>query len=390
LTILELLAVVVWWICVLLLFQTYAGIYLSLMIFRPRFRQESGEPDSGTRLPSMTVLIPAYNEEAVIEARILNLLKQDYPNDLLEIVVVSDMSTDNTVAIADRFSDQNVRTIEMSRRQGKLGIIDTVTSTLKSDIITITDANVICDKHALKNLGIQFHNPEVGAVGGNLKLKPPKSAKNVDLEASYRRYEIGLKKLMGRFGKVVGIYGGLYSFRRELFEPIQVTGHPCHDDVIMPLEILQKGYRVNFAENAIAEEETTSTIVEEFRRRARMTAYNLNSLSRTISLSLKAGVVAFLVALSYKVIRWLSPFLFTLFFLSSIFLSSIHPIFETTAIIFIAGILLSLIGGILDRFGVKIWLATAVYHFMMMNLACYLGLISWVRGAKGHWTPRGM
>lgn len=347
-------------------------------------------PKVTSHLPSMTVLIPAHNEEEVIEARIVNLLEQDYPDDLLEIVVVSDVSTDETVAIASRFKDRNVRVIELTERLGKLGIIDAIAPSLSGDIVTITDANVKCGKDALKNLGLQFNDPQIGAVGGNLRLKSPEQASNVGLEETYRRYEIRLKKQMSNFGKVIGIYGGLYAFRRELFTPIQREGSPCHDDVIIPLEIVQKGYQVKFAEDAYAVEETTPSIFEEFRRRVRMTAYNLNSLPRTISLSLKTGAMLFYIAFSYKVIRWLSPFLITILFLLSILLANVHSIYSCAVVTFLIGIALSLIGAVLDRFRLKVWLATAAYHFAIMNLAGFVGLVNWVKGAKGHWTPRGM
>lgn len=382
----QFLAAIITALLLFLLFQTYVGTYLTLLIFISKSFTRINLP---LVLPTVTVLIPAYNEEKLIAQRIDNMLEQDYPKDKFNIVVASDVSTDRTHEIVSQYKDKNVELVIMPYRHGKLGIIDAITPKLSGEIIVITDANVRCANNALSNMMRFYADPGVGAVGGSLQLKPPFESTNVNLETDYRRFEITLKRLMGRIGKVIGIYGGFYSFRKSLFKPIIKNEKPSHDDVILPLEIMQQGFKVAFAEDAGSVEETTPTIMGEFVRRVRMTAYNLNSIPRTIKLSFKSGWTAFYIAFFYKILRWLSPFMLGFLYLLSLLMFTTHISYRIIALFLSAGILLALVGFIAEKFGSKAGIATAAYHFLMMNLASYIGLAGWFKGAKKYWQPRG-
>jgi len=373
---------------IVLLFHTYLGIYLSLALFVRRKKPAVTEVGDD-QLPTSTVLIPAYNEELFIGKLVENISAQNYPPDKLKIIVGSDQSTDRTDEIVQSFDPTRVTLFRMPERGGKSKIMDTVIPTVTSEVVIIIDANVQCQPETLRRLVERFVNPAIGCVGGRIILKPPKESRNVELESSYRDYEITLKRLMSQLGVVIGLYGGLYAFRQVAFKPIHRGTGLAHDDVIIPLDIMGEGYRVEFAEQAIAYEETNPSIRGEFRRRVRMTAYNLNSVIPTLRQSFHAGMVAGYVALSYKVIRWFAPFIWGLLTLAVFSLLFIHPIVNALAGVILAGILLALIGWLFDLAGKRMPIATACYHFAAMNIASYIGLKGWLTGGKSYWTPRG-
>jgi len=120
-----------------------------------------------------------------------------------------------------------------------------------------------------------------------------------------------------------------------------------------------------------------------------MAAYNLLSIPRVIKLALKAGFLATLITISYKIMRWLSPFLFVLAFSSVLCLFNVNVIYGYAAVLFVCAVILALIGGICDIIGIRAGLATVVYHFTIMNVAVLLGVVRVIQGTKRYWTPRG-
>lgn len=379
-------AFVLFWVATILLFQTYVGIHLYLLCIT-RSKSDPPEVSPPDELPSMTVVIPAYNEEAIIMQKIENLLEQDYPGKLLRICVVSDASTDRTNEIVTGYNDRSVELIVMPERNGKFGIIDAIIPQLKSDVVVITDANVVLKSDALLRMGELYADPSIGSVCGNMTHVVPRRGKNVDSEISYHNWEIVLKSLMSRIGSVISVYGGFYSFRQHLFKPLGKRA--VHDDVILPLEVIASNFKVVYAKNALGYEEILDSIGEEFRRRMRMGAVNLSSLLRTIELSLRSGLQISFITISYKILRWLSPYLLLVMFVTSHLLATVSPPYFFVAAVFDIGLLLAVAGGLLDKIGYRAGIATAVYHFTIMNIAVMAGLFGWIKGVKKYWNPRG-
>jgi cellulose synthase/poly-beta-1,6-N-acetylglucosamine synthase-like glycosyltransferase len=379
--------IALFWISFLLLFQSYFGTLISLQIVSLFYRKQERDfsnPDFGAL--SLTVMIPVYNEEEVIDRKIRNLLEQDYPDGEFEILVVSDNSNDKTCEIVRSFSDPRVKLIEMTERYGKLGIIDEIVPRVSGDIIVISDANVMLEADALQRLMKYYRDPNVGAVCGDLPLTAPGTEGYMLREETYRSWEILLKRLMSRFGAVIGGYGGFYSQRRSLFKPLGKT--PVHDDVVMPLDVLAQSYNVIYAEDAKASEETQPTIYAEYLRRVRMTALNLNTIPRLLNLSLKSNLKVLYLAIGYKLLRWLSPYLLILLAVSSFSLTGSTPFYTVFSSILTFGLLLVLLGYIMSRYNKKVPLATDLYHFAIMNFAGFAGLLSWLKGVNKYWQPR--
>jgi len=382
--------IIIFWLAVLFLFQSYIGTLLSLLLANLfRHKTPTMERDPSWELPSVTVLVPARNEEKVIAEKIDNLLTQDYPKDRMEICVVSDCSTDKTVDIVRDYAERGVKLIEFVKRHGKLGIIDEIIPGLSSEIIVITDANVILATDAMKIMMNEYADPAVGAVGSDLQPVLPSEGKNMQGEVTYRQYENMLKRLMGKLGVVIGVFGGFYSQRRIIFRPLGRL--PIHDDVILPLEVLAQGYNVVYSRQAGAVEETEPTIAAEYIRRVRMTAFNLNTIPRMLTLSWKAGPKVFYLTLSYKLCRWLSPYLLALLFISSLVLIGTSLIYNIAALVFVVSLILAGIGWIKDKPGRKGYsITTGFYHFTAMNVAAFVGIGIWLKGVKRYWEPRGL
>jgi len=384
---LQIVLAAIFWIALLLIFQSYVGIYLILFVttgLKPRSRPLSHEGIP----PTLTVIVPAYNEEAIIADKVENLLSLDYPTGRLEIVVASDCSTDGTAGIVKHYADRGVRLVEFTERHGKLGIIDALVPQVSGDVVVITDTNVIFAPDALLRMAEPYCDPEVGAVCGNLRLISPPGGRNVEGEVIFNRYENIMKRLMGRIGMVVSAFGGFQSLRRGLFRPL--GSRPVHDDVILPLEVMAQGYKVAYAKDAGAVEATQSTIKAEYLRRIRMTALNLNCIPRALKLAFKAGPKVLFIAASYKVLRWICPYLFVLLLAASLGLMGVSPVYNVAAALFGVTILLAAIGWLRDRYGLKGTIVTDVYHFTAMNIAALAGIPPWLRGAKRYWSPRGM
>ncbi len=191
----------IFWCCLALVFYTYLGYPLLVWgvsrAFKPMAVSQNWN-DADT--PTVSVLIAAYNEEAVIEGRLLNALDADYPTDKLEIVVSSDGSTDRTADIVRAYPDRRVRLQDFIRRRGKAAVLNSSVPELQGEIILFSDANSDVDRAAVRRLVRWFRDPRVGAVCGRLVLTDPRTGKNVD--SLYWRYETFLKQCEGRIRRI--------------------------------------------------------------------------------------------------------------------------------------------------------------------------------------------
>ena len=385
---LQTIAAIVFWLSLLIIFQSYIGILISLLVLRPFIAKKKSAPSTWTgELPRVTVLIPAYNEEKHIQEKLETVIHQDYPREKVRIVVASDCSTDGTNDIVRSFADGGVELVEMNERHGKNGISDALVPTFDTDFVVITDANVMLSPGVLHALIDRFADPGVGVASSNLQPVIPAEGRNLEHEKTYRGFENRIKRLMSEHGMQIGAFGGLYAIRKELFQPF--GDKPVHEDIIAPLEIMARGYKVVFTEKAVVYEESEPTISGEFRHRARLTSYNLNTLPRLLRLSAKAGFKALYFAVSYKVTRWLSPYAFLFMLISSLLLARNHWFYAAVAALGCAGLLLALFGWVLDRLRLWGWIATNAYFFVAMNVAGIFGFFRWMKGVKNYWQPRG-
>jgi cellulose synthase/poly-beta-1,6-N-acetylglucosamine synthase-like glycosyltransferase len=327
-------------------------------------------------LPRVSLVVAAYNEAACIGEKVKNSLALDYPADRFELLIGSDGSSDGTDDIVRSATDPRVR-LSAAPRAGKTSVLNRCIPVAAGDIVILSDANTMIDPDAVQKLVRHFEDPEVGAVCGKLKLFNPTKADYE--ESAYWNYESLIKFYEGKHGAVMGANGGLYAIRRTLFT--QLPPSTIVDDFVIPLRILENGFKVVYEPEAVAHEETTEDYDKEFGRRARIAAGNFQSLQLVPGLLLPtAGFRAF-AFWSHKLLRWCAPALMGLALIANLFLlhSNLYRLTFFAQVMFYA---LAYLGkaGVLTGTGQRI--ASVAYYFVTMNLAIVVGFWRFVRNSQ--------
>ncbi|MFM8224099.1 MAG: glycosyltransferase family 2 protein, partial [Planctomycetaceae bacterium] len=226
-------------------------------------------PLSDSELPSVSLVISAFNEEVVLDDKLRNALEIDYPRDLLEIVVASDGSRDRTVEIAQSFVPLGIRLLAYPENRGKATTLTEAVATVRGDVLLLCDANVMFRPDALRLLVERLRDPAVGAVTGDVRLDSGQ-ADFGEGESLYYRIERGLQLDESALGSIIGVDGGMYVLRRELFPGIPAT--TLNDDFLLSMRVLRAGFRVLYEPRAVATETATMHAEDEFRRRIRVAA----------------------------------------------------------------------------------------------------------------------
>jgi cellulose synthase/poly-beta-1,6-N-acetylglucosamine synthase-like glycosyltransferase len=329
------------------------------------------------RWPTLTVVLAAHDEETCIRQKLENCLALDYPSGKLDVMVGCDGCTDRTAALARAMGDARITVIE-GPRLGKATVLSRLVPRARGDVVLLTDANTLLERDAAKALARHFHEPTVGAVVGRLRLY--NRVKRDYEESLYWKYETVLKYYEGKLGCVLGANGGLYAVRRLLFQPLRET--TITDDFVVPVRIAARGWSIPYEPGAVAYEETTEDLTEEFGRRARIGAGNWQSLALVPEvLDPRRGFLAF-AFVSHKLLRWLVPFLLAAALVGSLPLAVAGGLrwrlLLGGQVAFYALALAGRwrVGGPLRR------LAALAWYFMTMNAALAVGLWRFIRGTQ--------
>ncbi len=349
-------------------------------------RRQDAPAIAREELPSLSLLIAAYNEEAVIEDRVKNALGLDYPPEKLEIVIACDGCSDCTAVTARRYARRGVRVLEYGQRRGKAATLNAAFAELKGDIVMLSDANTTTDRDAAYNLVRWFRDPTVGAVCGRLILTDPETGRNVD--SLYWRYETFIKRCEGRLGALLGANGGIYAIRRELFQPI--PGNTIVDDFVIPLSArLRTGCAIIFDPQAAAREETAADVRSEFRRRSRIGAGGFQSIAMLGRLmDPRRGWVAF-TFMSHKVLRWVCPFFLVALLVSNLLLLG-EPFYRLCLLGQLLFYALALVGAWIPGRIRALKVVRLTTLFTSMNLALLVGFGRWLLGTqRAAWARTG-
>ncbi|MFQ5877221.1 MAG: glycosyltransferase family 2 protein [Acidobacteriota bacterium] len=367
----------------LVLVQAYVGYPLSLMVLRLVLGDRSRHR-LGDRTPSVSLLISAYNEEAVIRRKLENTLALDYPADRLDRIVISDGSTDRTEPIAREFGHRGIQLRAFKGRRGKVSCLNEVIPTLKSDVVVMSDANSIYSTDALKRLVRHFADPRIGCVCGRLTYVNPTRQIAGDGERLYWSYEGAVKKLESALGQLLGANGAMYAFRSERFEPVDPLMF-C-DDVI-PVRITLAGYLTIYDPEACCTEEAVSEGAET-RRRRRHASFGMRSMLRLTREALAAGrpLVAY-QCVSHRILRWLGgPALLGMMTITP----WLPPPWREAALAGQGTLYLAAgIGFIASRLRAgPSWLYLP-YYFLVITVAGVAGLVALARRTdRPYWEPR--
>jgi cellulose synthase/poly-beta-1,6-N-acetylglucosamine synthase-like glycosyltransferase len=289
---------VIFWASLGALAWTHVGYPLAAGALS-RLRPRRVRTTDGT--PSVSVVVAAHDEEAVIERRLENLLELEYPRERLEIVVASDASTDRTDDLVEAFAGRGVRLVRCPRG-GKVAAQNHTVPQTRGEIVTFTDANASWAPDALRKLVRNFADPSVAYVCGQLRLEPVDGSNK---EGLYWRYELKLREAESRLHSVTGGNGSIYAVRREDYVDVDPRfGH----DLAFPYLMVQRGRRAVYEPEAIAYEKPTPTNETEYRRKVRMFEHCWLIALRGRMLR-KLGPVYLLEVVSHRHLRYASGLL---------------------------------------------------------------------------------
>jgi cellulose synthase/poly-beta-1,6-N-acetylglucosamine synthase-like glycosyltransferase len=309
------------WLALVLLAYVYVGYPLLA------WARAVMHAPSVSRIPSepvVTVVVVAFNEAQRIERRIENLLALDYPREKLEIVIASDGSSDQTVARAKYFEAVGVRVLPFDIRRGKAAVLNDVVPSARGEIVVLADARQRFDDGTLRALVADFGDPRVGAVSGELVIRSRANESGSTIAAGasfYWQYEKFIRRNESRANSTVGATGAVYAIRRDLFE--RMPDDTLLDDVLIPLKIISRGYRVIFEPGARAYDLAAGSPRQEFVRKVRTIAGTFQLFAREPWLFNPFRNSVWFETLSHKGLRLLTPLLHAVILIANIGLMSI-------------------------------------------------------------------
>ncbi|MBI4686405.1 MAG: glycosyltransferase [Nitrospirae bacterium] len=363
------------WLALMILLHTWAG-YVFLLIFLSKIRRNASCKKEFS--PSVTVVLTVHNEEGIIEKRLKNLLELQYPEHLLEILVVSDGSTDRTDEIVLTAASRNKR-IKLFKTEGggKSYSQNKVIPLVNSEVIVLTDADTIFDTDAVKNIGQNFADERVGCVSGRLILMSSEDS-IAESQGFYWRYETLLRGLESGLGLLHTASGQIMAFRKNLFRPFKSR---YGDDCIIPLDIISQGYRVVHDDKAVAYDIFPSTAHGELNARIRMTLRNITcTLSRYELLNFVKFPLLSVAILSHKICRWLTPYFMIAFLILNIFLFKQAYFYKITLYCQLLFYFLGIIGFIAEKNKLRLPVASQIFSFLLANTGFLIGVLKAVAG----------
>lgn len=366
------------WLCMAIVVYTYVGygIVLYLLVFVKRLTTKAKPLADITddRLPEVTLMVCAYNEEDIIAEKMDNTRRLDYPSDRLHLVWVTDGSNDNTNVLLSAYPE--VKVIYFPERRGKAAALKHGIKEIDTEIVMMTDANTMLNPEAVREVARLMQDPKVGCVSGEKKVMARSdSDEAAQGEGLYWKYESTLKRLDSELYSAMGAAGELCVIRRQLMTDI--PDDTLLDDFIISMEIVKKGYKIAYTSNAYAMEYGSADLHEESKRKRRIAAGGLQSCWRLRSLMnpLRHPVVAFQFV-SHRVLRWtITPVcLFALVPLNTLLVLSGEGIVYT--IIWILQILFYASAAAEVRIS---------KYFIFMNLNVFRGMAYLFNNSTGMW-----
>ena len=366
---------IAFWTLVFLLVLCYCLFPLSLPFVSELFKRRHREVAEGGELPMVSLLISAYNEEAVIERKIKNILEIDYPREKLEVLIGDDGSADKTAEIVERFADEGITLVKAEKNAGKAAMLNRLQKIAKGEILVFCDANTMFFPNVIRKLVAPFADKKIGCACGHLILSDKSGSVLGRGESSYWDLESEIKKFEGVLDRLVGGNGALYAIRRDLYTELPVK-KSVMDDFFITTKILQKGYYSTFIPSAIGTEQTSKEGEGEYRRKVRIGRANFNYLFSYLPLLNPFRPLLAYLFFSHKILRWFSPHIMILLFVINALLLMQNSLYRVTFAFMVLAVLVCLTKAI-----------PSAYYFASMNMALLKGFfLSFRREKGGGWS----
>ena len=383
---------ILFWASLIIVFYTYIGYGILLYIIIRVKRLFWGSPQKAVlpaddELPSMTLMICAYNEEDVVTEKMENTLALDYPKDKLRIMWVTDGSSDHTNELLKAYPEVDI--VFSPERRGKTAALKHGLRELKTRYVAFTDANTMINAGALREIARLFTDPTVGCVSGEKRVAARKAGEMAaEGEGLYWKYESTLKRWDNELYSTMGAAGELYAMDPKLCR--EVPDEALLDDFMMSMYVVQAGKRIAYTPDAYAQEYGSANIFEESKRKRRIAAGGLQSIwwLRSMLNPFHQPLVTFQYV-SHRVLRWsITPIAMVLLLLANIALVAMGAgnFYTVILILQILFYLMALAGWLLNRYGYKNKLLYTAYYFMFMNFNVFRGM-AYLRthGKSGAW-----
>lgn len=367
---------IIFWVSFAVIFYSYLGygIVLYGIIAIKRIFKKSTQFPLPASYPAVALIIPAYNEEEFLEAKIRNILDLDYPKDKLSVIFITDGSTDSSNDLVSSFKEFTL--LYQRERKGKAAAMNRAVKIVTEPIVVFCDANTILNTQCIFNLVRHYSDPNVGAVAGEKKIFEASKMKASSAgEGLYWRYESLLKKLDSEFNSVIGAAGELFSMRTVLYQELPES--TIIEDFVLSLQVCIKGFIVKYEPEAYAMETASKSLKDEQKRKIRISAgaFQAMGLLKVLFNFLKYPVISFQF-ISHRVLRWtLCPVCLFLIFIVNLLLiiSKSDDLYYLTFYLQVFFYLLALIGWIMANKNIRVKALYVPYYFLFMNVSVIIG-----------------
>lgn len=386
-------AQVAYWTCLALVVHTYVlypcFLFLAYAVSQVRAdlrylgrrrdrRRPALRPEA---LPAVTLIVPAYNEAAHLPNKIGNVANLDYPSDRLQVIFVSDGSTDASNAILEGITSPMIETIVLPSRSGKASALNHGVARARHDILIFSDTSTLFLPDSLRRLVRHFAEPGVGVVCGALRFWGGDEHRQT--EGVYWRYETMLRLMEARLGATLTASGAIYALRRQCYRPL--TADDVIDDFVIPMHARRLGYRVVFDPEAEAVELAAASVRDEFRRRVRIAAGSFKALADLSRVPM--GLATRFAFVSHKVLRWVLPFLLLGLLASNLLLLE-GAFYRATLLGQLAFYVWAGLGYALRDRRRPLPLAMLCYFLVAINVAFLVGFVRFLSGRSETAWPR--
>jgi len=377
---------VFFWASVGLIAYVYFG-YPALLFLLSRWRKvQSPLRRDDFEEPTVSLIIAAHNEEQVIAQKLENSLVLDYARDKLEIIVVSDGSTDLTPKIVRDYRDQNVLLVDLPQNVGKACAQNEAVKETSGDILLFTDANVSLQQDAIRRLVRHFQDDAVGCVIGRVTYTNEAETGVSQAEGIYWRYELFLRHKESRIGNLVAGSGPIMAVRHCIFESLDPG---ISEDFVLPMKAAIKGYRTVYEPEAVSEERLFQVTAQDMlKTRIRTTTLDTRSvfLCRAILNPFRYPLHSWGL-ISHKILRWKIPYFLIVLFIVNLLLAD-HPLYRLTMALQMVFYALAVVGYLWQEKGKPPRVLGIPFSFCLVNLAALVGVALFVLGKKaGQWSP---
>jgi len=377
--------IIAFWIAIFLIFYTFFGYGILLYvlvrikrIFNPTKRKQLAFDE----MPTCTLIVAAYNERDLIEEKIANTLALKFPAGKLELIFVTDGSSDGTPDLVAKYPQ--IKLLHSDERRGKIAAVHRAVAQVNSEIIVFTDANTFLNDEALVFICRHYGDPKVGAVAGEKRVTIDATADATAGEGFYWKYESKLKAWDSELYSVVGAAGELFSVRNSLYEPVPLNS--VLDDFMISMRIAEKGYVIIYEPEAYAQEDTSANIKEELKRKVRIAAGGIQSIIwlKALLNPFRFPVLSFQY-ISHRVLRWtVTPILMILAFILNIILvvneaGMLYNILLGCQVLFY---LSAYIGKVMEERKLRVKILFIPYYFCVMNYAVMAGIFRFFSGGQ--------